>query len=65
MNMDYLESKGIDVARENYDLVYIAPLEDGTSLEDIYTKFNIDHPDDFRGHSLSVSDTTILIYLFM
>ncbi len=28
----------------------------GTSLEDIYTRFNIDHPKDFRGHSLSVSD---------
>lgn len=60
MNMDYLESKGITVNRENYDLVYTAPLEDGTSLEDIYTKFNIDHPDDFRGHSLSVSDVVVL-----
>ena len=59
MNMDYLESKGIAVARENYDLVYTAPLEDGTNLEDIYTKFNIDHPDDFRGHSLSVSDVVV------
>ena len=60
MNMDYLESKGISVNRENYDLVYTAPLEDGTNLEDIYTKFNIDHPDDFRGHSLSVSDVVVL-----
>ena len=59
MNMDYLESKGISVNRENYDLVYTAPLEDGTNLEDIYTKFNIDHPDDFRGHSLSVSDVVV------
>ncbi len=60
MNMDYLESKGISVNRENYDLVYTAPLEDGTNLEDIYTKFNIVHPDDFRGHSLSVSDVVVL-----
>lgn len=60
MNMDYLESKGIAVARENYDLVYTAPLEDGTNLEDIYTKFNIDHPADFKGHSLSVSDVVVL-----
>lgn len=60
MNMDYLESKGIAVARENYDLVYTAPLEDGTNLEDIYTKFNIDHPADFKGHSLSVSDVLVL-----
>ena len=28
----------------------------GTMLEEMYTKFNIDHPEDFRGHSLSVSD---------
>ena len=60
MNMDYLESKGISVNRENYDLVYTAPLEDGTSLEDIYTIFNIDHPADFKGHSLSVSDVVVL-----
>lgn len=54
MGMDYFESKGIAVTRENYDLLYTAPLEEGTSLEDIYTRFNIDHPADFRGHSLSM-----------
>ena len=30
------------------------------SLEDIYTRFNIDHPKDFKGHSLSVSDVVVL-----
>ena len=60
MGMDYLESKGIVVTRENYDLLYTAPLEEGTSLEDIYTRFNIDRPADFRGHSLSVSDVVVL-----
>lgn len=60
MGMDYFESKGIAVTRENYDLLYTAPLEEGTSLEDIYTRFNIDHPADFRGHSLSVSDVVVL-----
>ena len=49
MGMDYLESKGIVVTKENYDLIYTAPLEEGTSLEDIYTRFNIDRPADFRG----------------
>ena len=29
-------------------------------LEDLYTKFNIQHPEDFRGHSLSVSDIVAL-----
>ena len=60
MGMDYLESKVIAVTRENYDLFYTAPLEEGTSLEDIYIRFNIDHPADFRGHSLSVSDVVVL-----
>ena len=60
MNSNYLEMKGIAVSRENYDLVYTAPLEEGTGLEDIYVKFNIDHPKDFRGHSLSVSDVVVL-----
>ena len=60
MNSDFLEMKGIAVARENYDLIYTAPLEEGTSLEDIFTRFNIDRPEDFRGHSLSVSDVVVL-----
>ena len=60
MGMDYLESKGIAVTKKNYNLIYTAPLEEGTSLEDIYTRFNIDRPADFRGHSLSVSDVVVL-----
>ena len=40
--------------------IYTAELTPGTSLEDIYTRFNIDHPKDFRGHSLSVSDIVVL-----
>ena len=60
MGMDYLESKGIAVTKDNYDLLYTAPLEEGTSLEDIYTRFNIARPADFRGHSLSVSDVVVL-----
>ncbi len=60
MNSDFLEMKGIAITRENYDLVYTAPLEEGTSLEDIFTQFNIDRPEDFRGHSLSVGDVVVL-----
>ncbi|MDL2301017.1 ssDNA-binding domain-containing protein [Lachnospiraceae bacterium OttesenSCG-928-D06] len=59
MAMDYLEMKGIAVDRDNYELVYAASLG-GMGLEDIYTKFNIDHPEDFTGHSLSVSDVVVL-----
>ena len=60
MAMDYLEMKGIPVSRENYELVYTGELAEGMSLEDIFTKFNIDHPADFTGHSLSVSDVVVL-----
>ena len=52
---DRLRAAGNTVHRGNYTLVYTAPLTPGTSLEDIYTRFNIDHPKDFKGHSLSVS----------
>ena len=60
MEMDYLEKEGIPVSRENYTLVYTGELKEGMSLEDIYTQFNIDHPADFTGHSLSVSDVVVL-----
>ena len=60
MDMDYLEKEGIPVSRENYTLVYTGELKEGMSLEDIYTQFNIDHPADFTGHSLSVSDVVVL-----
>lgn len=60
MAMDYLEKEGIPVSRENYALVYTGEFTEGMSLEDIYIKFNIDHPADFTGHSLSVSDVVVL-----
>ena len=49
---------------DHYEVVYTAPLlpykDLGTMLEEMYTKFNNDHPADFRGHSLSVSDIVAL-----
>ena len=57
---DRLQAAGNVVDKANYELVYSAPLALGTSLEDIYTRFNIDHPKDFKGHSLSVSDVVVL-----
>ena len=58
--LDELQEKGLTVTMTNYEAVYTAPIEPGTGLEDIYTKFNIDHPEDFKGHSLSVSDVVVL-----
>ena len=57
---DRLQAAGLSVEAANYNLIYAAELTPGTSLEDIYTRFNIDHPKDFRGHSLSVSDIVVL-----
>ena len=51
---------------ENYELIYVGELSElqeqteGEMLEAIYEKFNIDHPEDYRGHSLSVSDIVVL-----
>ena len=57
---DRLQATGNVVDKANYELVYSAELTPGTYLEDIYTRFNIDHPKDFKGHSLSVSDVVVL-----
>ena len=55
-----LQRTGSQPEIDHYELVYVAPLrpfkDQNTMLEDLYEKFNIDHPADFRGHSLSVSD---------
>ena len=57
---DRLQAVGLSVEATNYNLVYTAELTPGTSLEDIYTRFDTDHPEDFKGHSLSVSDIVVL-----
>ena len=57
------EKHGEPAKPENYDLVYSGSLddfEDSNKLEAIYTKFNIDRPEDFKGHSLSVSDIIVM-----
>ena len=55
-----LQEAGLAVDRQNYDLVYTAPLDGKTTLEDIYRTFNLNRPADFTGHSLSVSDVVVL-----
>ena len=59
-NFETLTESGKKVKRDNYNLIYAAPLTDGYSLDHIYTEFNISHPADFTGHSLSVSDVIVL-----
>ena len=60
MSLDWVQGKGLSVDRDNYRMVYAEQREPGETLEDIYRRFNIDHPEDFRGHSLSVSDVVVL-----
>ena len=60
MGLDYVEKKGITVARADYDLIYAAPLTEKDTLDGIYERFNIQRPEDFTGHSLSVSDVVVL-----
>ena len=55
-DLSELREKGLSVERGNYKAVYSGRLEKGITLEDIYTKFNVDIPDDFHGHSLAVGD---------
>ena len=64
MNYDYLQSKGVTPERGGYDAIYTGGLADygnaRTNLDMIYQRFNVDHPADFKGHSLSVSDIVAL-----
>ena len=58
--LDSIHRNGLSVDPANYELVYTAPLTERDSLESIYTRFNMDRPADFTGHSLSVSDIVVL-----
>ena len=55
-----LERMNMEVNIDHYEVVYIAPLpayaDRSAFLESVFEKFNLDHPEDFKGHSLSVSD---------
>lgn len=57
---DRLQAAGHAVDPANYDFIYTAPLTSDMTLESIWEKFNIDHPHDFKGHSLSISDIVVL-----
>lgn len=69
---EFLKSMGITkdnfdaIKPENYELIYVGNLSElqeqtqDETLEAIYEKFNIDHPEDYRGLSMSVSDIVVL-----
>ena len=61
MGMDYIRQKGMEIRQEDYQEVYVGALVPGTTLEDLYIQFNGPKmPEDFTGHSLSVSDIVVV-----
>ena len=54
-----LQADGLSVDRKNYQLIYTAPLDKDTTLDEIYRRFNIEHPADYKGHSLSMGDIVV------
>ena len=54
-----LQADGLSVDRKNYQLIYTAPLDKDTTLDEIYRRFNIEHPSDYKGHSLSTGDIVV------
>ncbi len=56
MRLEYIQKSNLSIDISKYNEIYSCPMKDGESLEDIFTRFNVDRPADFKGHSLSVSD---------
>ena len=54
-----LQADGLSVDRKNYRLVYTAPLDKNPSLDEIYHRFNMEHPADYKGRSLSLGDIVV------
>jgi antirestriction protein ArdC/predicted nucleotidyltransferase len=58
--LERLKNHGLQVEKKNYELIYTAPLQDAQTLDDIFEQFNLFRPEDFTGHSLSVSDIVLI-----
>ena len=57
---EFLQKNGIKCDIRNYDLVYSGDMRPNETLENLFYKFNMEHPEDFKGHSLSVSDVVVI-----
>ena len=60
MGMESAKSLGYTIDGKDYRMVYAAPWMPTITLDNIFERFNIDRPEDFRGHSLSVSDVIVI-----
>lgn len=60
MGLDFVNSRGLQVKGSDYQFVYGNRLSANETLDTLFYQFNVEHPKDFRGHSLSVSDVIVL-----
>ena len=60
MGMDFVKDHGMEVTAADYKCVYSGIMQDSVSLDELYSIFNQNHPADFKGHSMSVSDVVIV-----
>ena len=60
MNMNYIMDHNIIIRKEDYELVYSGKMFINDSLDSLYERFNIDRPNDFTGHSMSVGDIIVV-----
>lgn len=61
--LDRLKAEGVQLNKDDYELVYegiVGEFRGNATIEGIFTQFNTNHPEDFRGHSLSVSDVIVI-----
>lgn len=58
--MNYVQETGLQVNVSDYESKYQGKLKPGETLDTLYERFNIHRPEDFTGHSLSVSDVIVL-----
>jgi hypothetical protein len=61
-SLENLKRYGLKVDFNNYEEVYCGLYSDTMTLEGLYERFNINHPKDFKGHSMSVSDIVVLTF---
>lgn len=62
-DMEQLKKNGVQLNHDDYELVYegeVREFRGNATLEALYTQFNTKQPEDFRGHSLSVSDVIVI-----
>ena len=58
--MNYVQEAGLQVNVSDYESKYQGELKPGETLDTLYERFNLYRPEDFTGHSLSVSDVIVL-----